>query len=121
MDITEIRWRATETTPPYEVVVPFTVLRLEDYWPEVWHFGQLIAEKAVKSYFTGEQWNDLLGVDTTEYKLRVEVTAPTPAVGTYHVELSRIVDAVATRMTERTDQCPSTEELTTRQIPRVRY
>lgn len=104
MDITEICWSAWTAKAPHEPVVYPTVLRVEDFWPETKFFAHEIVKKALTAHFaTGDAWQNLIGDDETECKLTVHVTAPTPAIGYYHVEVGRCISVAVTKLADGTE------------------
>lgn len=99
MASTDIRWSCTAAEDPFYPIAKSQETLLYGFWAGVEGGGPDAARAVAEDYFDTATWSEWFGEDD-EATVRIIITHPGPAAGTYEVDMERVVKATAKLLVE---------------------
>lgn len=99
MASTSIKWSCTAAEDPFYPIAENQETILYGFWAGVKGSGKDAARAVSEDYFDTGTWAEWFGEDDGAI-VRITITHPEPAIGTYEVEMERVVKAIVRRLAE---------------------
>lgn len=103
MSSTDIKWSCTSAEDPFYPIAENQTAILFGYWADdennEYRERHSAAEAVAEDYFDTFTWEEWFGEDDSAI-VRVVITSPESAAGTYEVEMERVIKATAKLLEE---------------------